>query len=115
MKRVSHNHPSLRNVPCYDCGDDHTSDGFIDQIDGSYFCLSCASERGVLLSLSERKTVVGRRLWSDYDERKRKANKRNLIISVATVLLAGRFGSDAHVFGASALFIVAMIPYMRPQ
>lgn len=115
MKRVSHNHPSLRNVPCYDCGDDYTKDGFVDQIDGAYFCLACANERGATLSVSERKTAVGHRRWADYDERKRKANKRNLIVAFTLMLLAGRFGTDAHAFGAATLVVVAMIPYMRPQ
>ena len=115
MKRVSHNHPSLRYTPCYDCGDDHNRQGYLDEIDNTYFCEQCGKQRQYNSSLAGRRQATLERVFPDYQERRRKANKRNLIASIVIVLATGFFASEPYIVGALAVFTVAMIPYMKPQ
>lgn len=67
------------------------------------------------LSVAERKEIVRRRRWANYDERKRKADRRHLIASVVIVIATARFAPEPYIWGAVTVFAFAMIPYMKPR
>lgn len=117
MKRVSHNHPSLRDTPCYDCGSSHTAThGYIDDIDGAYFCEPCVMERSREWTVAERKEIIGRRRWDNYDQRKRRANIRNFAVCTVAMLVTARL-TDQFLPNAVAVVVCLMsaLPLMRAK
>jgi hypothetical protein len=113
MKQVSTNHPSLRGVSCYDCGNDTARHGYLDEIDSAFFCQSCYNERHP--RLSERKKTIGDRRWPNYRQRIRKARRRNLIVALAIMFATAYTDNALYVYPAFVLVIITALPYMNPK
>jgi len=116
MKPVSTNHPSLRGAKCYDCGDDHAQRGYIDEIDGAFFCQPCVTGRSREWSYKERREAQGRRLWADYDRRKRRANITYFAICTVAMLITARL-TDQFLPNAVAVVVclTSALPLMRAK
>jgi hypothetical protein len=116
MKPVSTNHPSLRGATCYDCGDDHATHGYLDEIDGEFFCEPCGTERSREWTVAERREMQGRRLWANYDQRKRRANRVYFAICTVAMLVTTLI-TEEFIPNAIAVMICLMsaLPLMRPK
>ena len=66
-------------------------------------------------SLRDRKDEIGRRRWSDYDQRVRKARRRNLLASLALLTIASLTDNFWYVLLASGLVLLTGLPYMVAQ
>jgi hypothetical protein len=66
-------------------------------------------------SLRDRKDAVGQRRWKDYDQRVRKARRRNLIASLALLTVASLTDNFWYVLLASGLVLLTGLPYMMAQ
>jgi hypothetical protein len=66
-------------------------------------------------SLRDRKDEIGRRRWSDYDQRKRKARRRNLIVALAIMFATAYTDNALYVYPAFVLVLITALPYMNPK
>jgi hypothetical protein len=66
-------------------------------------------------SLRDRKDAVGQRRWKDYDQRVRKARRRNLIVALAIMFATAYTDNALYVYPAFVLVIITALPYMNPK
>jgi hypothetical protein len=109
-------------VSCYDCGDDTAQHGWLDEKDNAFFCDDCYAERVHQYILDNphevfgsRKEAVLRRRFPDYEQRKRKARRRNLIVALAIMFSTAYTDNALYVYPAFVLVLITALPYMNPK
>lgn len=68
------------------------------------------------LSVQQRKEIIGRMRWPDYDKRKRRAQIRNFWVCLVVMLVTARLTEQfVPVASTMILTMLAALPFLRDK